>query len=374
MFREILAVNSKRVTEFDSEEISDLLITIMIVCNFTITHSKELKAKLQAGENAPASIPELSQLFIEAASKAPNEMLTMDYLSKFLTKLTQKDKSMVIVDLNDELKLYQAETKEILRPQTALSKTYTEGFNDMSKKEVTLVNQRIPILNKTETEKMCNLDTSKSIRSLKSQLEPRIGVCKKSQTFITKERRIKILEEIFRYYTKHAAMANIRKTFELVQSELSEMSLGCILKFIKDFSIPIDFKKAKELFTKIAEAGRHLTFDKFLFLVEEFAFEVSKARILIMENERIIIGQDLEVLNQKLMIEENEESDLLKKKAEKLSKSVNILGEKIVKLKEASTSELVNEFYDFLGVNDLTVRSYITIVQRQTDCRKQYGL
>ena len=323
--------------DIDEEEFSSLLETLMIVCNLTIAHILELKENLRIGNNPPACINQITAAFLKDSSSIPQQEMSVDYLLGFLIKFVEKHKSVAIIDLNDELKLYKAGTEEVLRPKTAVSKT-----NWLS--ETQSVNE--------------SLLRSKDERILQSQWSIRTEPVRTSrrQLYETKERRTKILKEIFTFYTKSSAVANVKKTFDAVMIEASVMNLSSLLRFVKDFSILVDTKKVKELFMKNAEVGKYLSFDKFIFILEEFAFEVSRERMSFMENDKILMGQKLEKLNQKLLLEtDTTQITLCKTKVEKLTTAMKDLEEKSNLLKKAPSSVIFGEFYEFLGLDDLSV-------------------
>eukprot|EP00826_Nyctotherus_ovalis_P002456 TRINITY_DN10493_c0_g1_i1.p1 TRINITY_DN10493_c0_g1~~TRINITY_DN10493_c0_g1_i1.p1 ORF type:complete len:327 (+),score=90.39 TRINITY_DN10493_c0_g1_i1:316-1296(+) len=320
----------------------------MLVCNFTIAHISELKESLRLGRSPPASIPEIAASFLKQSASIREQEMTVDCLIAFLESFVEQRNSTAIVDLNDELKLYKVETAKVLRPKIAAPKTYTNGFYEHSNHfEV----QKSDKFGEVNADKERMLQSQWSIRT-----EPvRASMSKRLKTE-AKERRTKQLKEIFTYYARSNATVSVRKTFEAVQAELSAMNLSSFLRFARNFSIPVDTKRVKELFTKNAEAGRQLGFEKFLFVLEELAFEMSRERISLMEGERILMGQKLEKVNQKLLIETNSgKTPSRKAKAEKLSTAMKSVGEKISALKKLPSSEIFNEFYEFLGLDNLTV-------------------
>jgi len=253
----------------------------MIVCNFTVTYIDTLKNDLKDGKCPPASISELAHTFVNLSSSS-EEMLTLAYLQNFLLNFIALDPNTAIVDLNDELKLYNAPKQEILRPQTGTryAKTFTNGFNETLQKSIfayedLLQKQKIQGIDTAETEKM--LITLRSqwpnyndFKTIDSMMNTSI---RSSMTTIQqnpKEKRIKSLEEIFTFYTKQCSVATSKKTFEDVKSETSALNIGYFLKFVKDFGINIELKKVKEMFTKIANSGKLLPFDKFLVFFPTF--------------------------------------------------------------------------------------------------------
>ena len=241
----------------------------MIVCNFTVTTITELKSNLTEGKSPPASIAELANAFVSAAAGS-KESLTIEYIQQFLLDfVAEKASSMAIIDLNDELKLYKAKQNEILRPQTAVryAKTFTDGFagaKDTSVCESGFERMKTQGADIGETDKL--LGTFRTQWSGASETQ-RIELPRDKPLAVppvSKDKRIKALEEIFRFYTKQSSLATSKKTFETVQAEASIMNLGYFLKFAKDFSVPVDVKRAKEMFTKVADAGRSLPFQGFV--------------------------------------------------------------------------------------------------------------
>jgi hypothetical protein len=56
------------------------------------------------------------------------------------------------------------------------------------------------------------------------------------------DRRKKALNDIFHFYTKQHVTATIRKTFEGVDRELNQLTLGYFGKLLKDFGISLSKK------------------------------------------------------------------------------------------------------------------------------------
>ncbi len=281
-------MNSKKAGEFSAEEIEAVLETTLTVCNFTVVAPRIFREALRRGDTVLSSIKRLAANFA-ILYRGSAEPLTVPLLQAFLINFTENPETkLVAIDPNNELGLY-----EIKKPQTAAVnrsprmsekkdlRTVTqagpspqreetsEGFFETLDRSIKmyqdlLVQQRI---NGTET-----ADTERVLATLREQLPENVGAATKpseelkeppahsaegvirlkryhvvpatvrtSQT-LPKDRRQRAIEEVFHFYAKQCAVAHIRKTFDAVQTEANTLTLGHLLKFVKDFSLPIDLK------------------------------------------------------------------------------------------------------------------------------------
>jgi len=86
----------------------------------------------------------------------------------------------------------------------------------------------------------------------------------------------KALDEIFHYYTKQYVISTPKKTFEGLNTELNRMELGFFLKLLKDFRIPIETRRAKEIFVKGTVDGRNIEINCFETVLNQVALNLYK--------------------------------------------------------------------------------------------------
>ncbi len=84
-----------------------------------------------------------------------------------------------------------------------------------------------------------------------------VAVCvsKPRMKVAAEDRVVRALVDIFRFYTKQHALAHVRKTFDAVNAELSQMGLGYFTKLLKDYNIEADQKVPSSLRSLLRSCG-----------------------------------------------------------------------------------------------------------------------
>ena len=62
----------------------------------------------------------------------------------------------------------------------------------------------------------------------------------------SEDRGRKTVDEILRDDTKPLEVADVRKTFEMLQNEMDSMTLGYYKKFLKDFKVAFELQVLKK--------------------------------------------------------------------------------------------------------------------------------
>ena len=198
-------------------------------------------------------------------TKYPDEKMTADLLELALLSFIEENASFepVAVDLVNELKLYGGEEKlKVSRIEADSGETGNAFLTTLKQTiamyETLLLKQKTQGAETAHTEKLlltlraqlAGYGKVKSPRKEGDQLSASMSVRYSHGRKLAaglKERRTKALDEIYHFYTKQCALAHVRKTFDAVQNEMNAMALGYLLKFIKDFAIPIELKVLKSV-------------------------------------------------------------------------------------------------------------------------------
>jgi len=102
------------------------------------------------------------------------------------------------------------------------------------------------------------------LKKYQKELNPKISESCQTNPIKRKEKILSGLKEIFIFYCKQQFSFGKHPTFELIDHELSTMTLGGFTKFCLDFEIRILPSKIKEIFKKYALYGINLCWEDFI--------------------------------------------------------------------------------------------------------------
>eukprot|EP00831_Metopus_contortus_P056936 TRINITY_DN4928_c0_g1_i1.p1 TRINITY_DN4928_c0_g1~~TRINITY_DN4928_c0_g1_i1.p1 ORF type:complete len:761 (-),score=157.68 TRINITY_DN4928_c0_g1_i1:122-2404(-) len=336
---------------------------------------------LNEQRTVPACIRTISSALFESQEKESETALSIEYLLNFLIKfINSPDSKLVAIDTNNELNKYLPDLPKEL-PKDNLRETSKSSSEKVSIKQTLrktiaiyedlFMQQKLQGNSTAYTEKLL-LSLRTQLASLMTSTSPNQPTALRSSrgkkpTHLDKERHLKALDEIFHFYTKQYAAANVKKTFEIVQSESDSMNLGYFNKFLKDFKIELSREKIKELFVKTSVTNKSLTFEQFLEIIEKVAQELHKIRITKMQNEQTERSKKLKLIEAQIEQETNEELvESLKQQKQIIGKEKEIAGESLAILLSASNELILNSLYAFLELdNQLAYKKKLSGFQRQ---------
>ena len=164
------------------------------------------------------------------------------------------------------------------------------------------------------------------------------------------EKRELAIKEIFDYYTnKNSIIENKSSTFDKIQNKTGHLSLNEYCRFCNDFKIPLSKDKIFSLFNKsTSNFSKIMTFQEFKISLISMSFTINDYKI---EE----INRSIDIFIGKTKLKNKEKSRFEKYNEKEMERNKEIIQEKMEKidnLQKKSENELVEEFFEFLEIDD----------------------
>jgi len=393
----------KKDPALEREIFADMLDKICVVANFAIADVSQIL------ENE-GKILSNSLLIVDFAleqkglPKYVTDELSLKSVENLISEFIKQNKNFVIIDQNNEFGLYRKSESPKIKEQRVeepkIAKKTEEIRENIPEKRDEFLEQLRETIRKYENllqqQFQKGMDTSATeqlLASLRKQFEDYLNKGKTSRkssvaksivnitntsiriksrankkklpTFSNIEEQYKFgLQQIFQFYNVQRAKACIRKTFDGVDEESTQMPMGYYMYVLKDFNVPLPVEKQKEIFIKTAIGGRYLLFDHFVTCMEKVAVECLNHRIKELNRNKDLIKFRLEKNNKRLQNRDVAEPENLQslakfiEKGNKLQREMDEMISLISTLQAQDNSTVILEFYKFLGLHDNSVFFY----------------
>ena len=164
------------------------------------------------------------------------------------------------------------------------------------------------------------------------------------------EKREIAIKEIFDYYTnKNTILENKSSTFDKIKSKSGHLSLNEYCRFCNDFKIPLTKDKIFSLFNKLtSNNSKIMTFQEFKLSLISMSFSINDFQV---EE----INRSIDIFIGKTKAKNKERSRFEKYNEKEMETNKKIIKEKMEKieiLQKKQENELIEEFFEFLEIDD----------------------
>ena len=245
------------------EDVADALKELFTTGRFIVISEDQINKMLEDLKVTIDLNVTASNIYAELNESSDDfEINFINYLNKDPTE------KLIVIDLNNELKLYNVKNQEPIDSQEPkldpmpMPEEKSINFGPDNEFERTLIQtienyEALLIKQKSNGEDTSHI--TELLINLKKQLpsheKPKTRAKNFGQSVLSsmtsnymkpKDRRIKALDEIFHFYTRQLALADVRKTFDMLQNEMDSMTLGYYIKFLKDFKVEFELQVLKK--------------------------------------------------------------------------------------------------------------------------------
>ncbi len=240
--------------EMDAEILGELLDELFKTCNFAVS---EYQSVTQNEGEITVFSKELA-IFMSQQENTNLQKLNPEELKKTIQSFLSTRPTAIVIDINNELKLYNTadhlqKEEIIIAKETAQEKPVTNTQEDPFKEQLqNTINLYEKLLIQQKNQGKDASNTESLLQSLNEQLksynEEKNGRGSKSGGAVRKKSisqqdiKDRALEEIFKFYSKQHTHANGKKTFDAMVEEQNQLILGYFSKLLKDYEIVVEQK------------------------------------------------------------------------------------------------------------------------------------
>ena len=150
----------------------------------------------------------------------------------------------------------------------------------------------------------------------------------KTKNLSKEERREMNIKEIFNFYSHLHTNAGHKLTFDSIKEKLDHLNLNEFLKFCTEFKILLPKEILSKIFLKKSELTKEMSFLEFQVTLNEISLAINDEKIKQLKKR------------------------VKKYKREKEKELIKKCNDEILMLKQKSKEELLEEFYDYLEIDD----------------------